>query len=39
MAIRDRNKLNHILRITEIEYYKDLLSEHESNYEKIMASN
>ena len=26
-----RNKLNHILRITERKYYQDLLSEHQSN--------
>ena len=30
-----RNKLNHILRITEIKYYQDLLSEHQSNVKKL----
>ena len=34
-----RNKLNHILRMTERKYYQDLLSEHQSNVKKIMASN
>ena len=29
-----RNKLNHILRITERKYYQDLLSEHQSNVKK-----
>ena len=29
-----RNKLNHILRITERKYYQDLLSEHKSNVKK-----
>ena len=29
-----RNKLNHILRMTERKYYQDLLSEHKSNVKK-----
>ena len=29
-----RNKLNHILRITQRKYYQDLLTEHQSNIKK-----